>query len=61
MSPFPLEYLRHISDETKYLMDRVEGLSKQEFIKDDTLKRAFVRSMPIRLTHKYSTKNVTSQ
>ena len=47
MSPFPLEYLRHIFDETKYLMDRVEGLSKEEFIEDDTLKRAFVRSIEI--------------
>jgi uncharacterized protein with HEPN domain len=28
-------------------MDRVEGLSKEEFIKDDTLKRAFVRSIEI--------------
>ena len=32
MSLFPLEYLRHIFDETKYLMDRAEGLSKEEFI-----------------------------
>lgn len=47
MSPFPLEYLRHIFDETKYLMDRAEGLSKEEFIEDDTLKRAFVRSIEI--------------
>ena len=47
MSLFPLEYLRHIFDETKYLMDRAEGLSKEEFINDDTLKRAFVRSIEI--------------
>jgi uncharacterized protein with HEPN domain len=46
-SPFPLEYLRHIFDEAKYLTDRVEGLSKEEFINDDTLKRVFVRSIEI--------------
>lgn len=36
MSIYPLEYLQHIFDETKYLIDRVEGLSKEEFIQDDT-------------------------
>lgn len=43
----PLEYLRHILDETKYLMGRSHGLSKDEFIRDETLKRAFVRSIEI--------------
>ncbi len=47
MSPDPLDYLRHILDEAKYLMDRSQGLVKEDFIEDDTLKRAFVRSLEI--------------
>ena len=42
-----LEYLQHILDETAYLVDRAEGLNKKEFIQDETLKRAFVRSLEI--------------
>ncbi len=43
----PLEYLRHILDETEYLMDESHGLSKEHFLQDGTLKRAFVRSIEI--------------
>ncbi len=43
----PLEYLRHILDETEYLMNRKRGLSKEQFMQDATLKRAFVRSIEI--------------
>lgn len=64
MSLLGVEYLRHILDETQYLMDRVKGLNKDEFMRDETLKRAFVRSLeiigeavkqiPDDLRHKYS-------
>ena len=47
MSPDPLDYLRHILDEAQYLMDRTQDLAKEDFVKDDTLKRAFVRSLEI--------------
>jgi len=47
MSLDPLDYLRHILDEAEYLMDRTQGLAKEDFIEDDTLKRAFVRSLEI--------------
>ena len=47
MSLDPLDYLRHILDEAEYLMDRSQGLAKEDFIADDTLKRAFVRSLEI--------------
>jgi len=47
MSLFPLEYLRHILDETEYLIKRSSGLSKNDFLQDETLKRAFVRSIEI--------------
>jgi uncharacterized protein with HEPN domain len=47
MSLSPLEYLRHILDETEYLIDEKQGLSKEQFLQDATLKRAFVRSIEI--------------
>jgi uncharacterized protein with HEPN domain len=46
--PLPsVEYLQHILDETTYLASRAKGLTKDEFMKDETLKRAFVRSLEI--------------
>ena len=47
MSLSSLEYLQHILDETTYLTDRAKGLNKDEFTQDETLKRAFVRSLEI--------------
>ena len=47
MSLSPLEYLRHILDEADYLITHTQRLSKEEFIQDQTLKRAFVRSIEI--------------
>jgi len=43
----PLEYLRHILDEIEYLLVERQGLSKERFLVDATLKRAFVRSIEI--------------
>ena len=42
-----LEYVRHILDETEYLASQSKDLDKERFLKDDTLKRAFVRSVEI--------------
>jgi uncharacterized protein with HEPN domain len=47
MSLSPLEYLRHILDEAEYLMDESQALTKDQFLQDGTLKRAFVRSIEI--------------
>jgi Uncharacterized conserved protein, COG2361 len=47
MSLSAIEYLRHILDETGYLMERVQGLTWEQFMRDATLKRAFVRSLEI--------------
>jgi uncharacterized protein with HEPN domain len=47
MSRSPLEYVQHILDETEYLVKHAVGLSKEKFIQDDTLRRAFVRSIEI--------------
>lgn len=43
----PLEYLRHVLDETRFLMARSANLSKDEFVSDEALRRAFVRSLEI--------------
>jgi len=47
MSGLILPFLQHILSETRYLMARSQGLSKAEFSGDETLKRAFVRSLEI--------------
>jgi uncharacterized protein with HEPN domain len=47
MSLSPLEYLRHILEEIDYLIEKRQGLSKELFLKDPTLKRAFARSIEI--------------
>jgi uncharacterized protein with HEPN domain len=47
MSVSPVEYLRHILDETEFLTNRLRGVSKEDFLTDETLKRAAVRSLEI--------------
>ena len=47
MSLSPLEYLRHIVDEADYLAVTVEGLTSEQFMLEETIKRAFVRSLEI--------------
>lgn len=47
MSHSMLPFLQHILSETQYLMARPRGLTKAEFLGDETLKRAFVRSLEI--------------
>ena len=45
--PESREYLSHILDEARYLIDRQRDLTKNQFLRDETLKRAFVRSVEI--------------
>jgi uncharacterized protein with HEPN domain len=47
MSRSTRPYLQHILNETRYLTDRTRGLSKETFLRDETLQRAFVRSLEI--------------
>ena len=47
MSKEPIEYLKHISDECTYLLSVNKDLSKADFLDDETLKRAVVRSLEI--------------
>ena len=47
MSASPLEYLRHILDETIFICSKINEVTEQQLIHDETLKRAFVRSIEI--------------
>jgi len=48
MSKEPTEYLKHIQDEILFILSATEDVSdKEEFIKNETLKRAIVRSLEI--------------
>lgn len=41
------EYLQHILDEIVYVQKRSQGLEKSAFVQDETLKRAYVRSIEV--------------
>ena len=43
----PIEFLKHILDECTYLLSVGNNLSKEEFLENETLKRAVVRSLEI--------------
>ena len=47
MSFEPRDYLRHILVEIDYLLATREGLTFEAFTSDETLRRAFVRSLEI--------------
>ena len=47
MSRNSRDYLRHILDETEYLISTSRSADKSSFLEDETLKRAFVRSLEI--------------
>lgn len=47
MSKEPKEYLRHIHDECLYIISVSENLFFEDFLEDETLKRAVVRSLEI--------------
>ncbi len=41
------EYLRHILDESEFIIGKSGNFRKEAFLEDETLKRAFVRSLEI--------------
>lgn len=44
----PIEYLKHILDECSYILSVTEnGLTKEELVQNETLKRAIIRSLEI--------------
>ena len=48
MSKEPVEYLKHIRDESLYLLSVTStGITREEFLNNETLKRAVVRSLEI--------------
>ncbi len=47
MRPSVREYLEHILDEARYLNSVVVKTKQEKFLQDETLKRAFVRSIEI--------------
>ncbi len=47
MSKEPVEYVKHIADECSYIISVTNHLSKDEFLDDETLKRAVTRSLEI--------------
>jgi uncharacterized protein with HEPN domain len=47
MSFEPRDYLRHILVEADYLIKQTTGLTSEAFMADDTVRRAFVRSLEI--------------
>ncbi len=47
MSSPPIEYLRHMLAEASYIAEHTADLERDDFLHDETLKRAFVRSIEI--------------
>ena len=47
MSRSATDYLRHILDESAYLSEHSRGLTLEAFLQNETLKRAFVRSLEV--------------
>jgi hypothetical protein len=47
MSFQPHDYLRHILVEVEYLLDQSQGLNFERFAADETLRRAFLRSLEV--------------
>jgi uncharacterized protein with HEPN domain len=47
MSSPPIEYLQHMLSEAAYLVQQSADVQRDEFLADETLKRAFVRSIEI--------------
>lgn len=47
MSKEPIEYIRHIYDECSFILTASKDLSKDDFLDNETLKRAMTRSLEI--------------
>ncbi len=47
MSKLPLEYLKHILEETGFIINELNKISEDDFYINPILKRAFVRSLEI--------------
>ncbi|OGM30239.1 hypothetical protein A2630_03380 [Candidatus Woesebacteria bacterium RIFCSPHIGHO2_01_FULL_44_10] len=47
MSKLPEEYLKHVLDEANYLLDSSKDISEEKFMHDETLQRAYARSIEV--------------
>ncbi len=47
MSPSPLEHLQHVVDEADYLAVTTARLTRDQFLQDETAKRAIARSLEV--------------
>jgi uncharacterized protein with HEPN domain len=47
MSKQPKEYLKHILDEIEFLLTSSEEVTEERFMRDETLQRAYARSLEI--------------
>jgi len=43
----PIEYLRHILDECRFILTATSDITKEQLLEDEVLKRAVVRSLEI--------------
>jgi len=41
------EYIRHMLDEIDYILNRISNMDYESFVRDETIKRAFVRSVEV--------------
>jgi uncharacterized protein with HEPN domain len=42
-----IEYLRHISDECRFILTATSGMTKEQLLENEVMKRAVVRSLEI--------------
>jgi len=47
MSKSAIEFIRHIFEETRFIIDNSQGISREELDDNEVLKRAIVRSLEI--------------
>lgn len=47
MSVSPHEYIQHIMDEIDYILSQISNMDFDSFVRNPTIKRAFVRSLEI--------------
>lgn len=47
MSLSPLEYIHHILDEIDFILTQISDMDYESFVRNPTVKRAFVRSLEI--------------
>jgi uncharacterized protein with HEPN domain len=47
MYKLPIEYLRHILEECRFILSSTSGMTKEQLLENEVMKRAVVRSLEI--------------